>query len=106
MFQSAVTPGKPATEGATWRLLGLDPFAGEYYDIGTAPSREPAEAAAQAELERLELEQPTTLSGGQREGASKTGSSSSRPRADASATCPRSPPGGHEPLRFLGWWCR
>jgi hypothetical protein len=50
----------------SYRLKGYDPFSGDDYDIGGEFSTpEEAEAAAREELNELEAQQPTALSGGQ-----------------------------------------
>jgi hypothetical protein len=56
-----------------WKLTGYDAFSGEWYPLLTADYSHPLEfeteaqarAAATAELERIEREQPTASSGGQ-----------------------------------------
>jgi hypothetical protein len=53
----------------SWRLKGLDTFAGDYYALtGEFPDEAAAVEAGRARLAKLELEQPSEQSGGQAEG--------------------------------------
>jgi hypothetical protein len=53
----------------TWRLKGLDTFAGDFYALtGEYPDEVAAVEAGRARLAKLERDQPSEQSGGQAEG--------------------------------------
>lgn len=64
-FKEKFKMGEPTNGDLGFRLVGMDAFSGEYYDLGYYPSEEEAKSAAQGRLEILEKLQPSKSSGGQ-----------------------------------------